>query len=237
MKKTIYLYLVLSIFLVSCSNNLPQQVIESPKIQSNVILENKTVQQNDTAIENLTQNNTIQNIINQSISNESNETKLPENTYKLYLNDKIDYNYKTIILQNINADGEVTISVDNTTWIIYQTKFSDIINGLEIQTLEINNKENYAILEIKPFILKQNRYLFYKGNTLPFDNTTNITLMDINNDNSIFLYILNGRSLVGKYDIPEGESITVNNLTITNIKAYRRELGYENHAIIRIVKD
>ncbi|MCX6711597.1 MAG: hypothetical protein NT139_00980 [Candidatus Woesearchaeota archaeon] len=221
------------IFLIGCNNNLPQQVIENPKIQSNVVLENKTVNiEINTTIENVTQNKSIQNIT-QPISN---ETKLPENTYKIYLNDKINYDYKTIILQNIDTNGEVTISVDNVTWIIYQTKLPDIINGLEIQTLEINLKENYVILEIKPFVLKQNRYLFYKGNTLPFDNITNITLIDINSDDSILLRILNKIDLVDDFKIPEGDSITANNLTITNIKAYKRELGYENHAIIRIVK-
>ncbi len=94
-----------------------------------------------------------------------------------------------------------------------------------------------SILEIKPFVLKKDRYLFYKGNTLVLNNITNITLMDINNDNSILLQVLKGINLIGKYNIPEGESITTNNLTITNIKSYKRELGYENHAILKIIKD
>jgi len=216
MKKFIFLYLFLLIFLIGCSNNLPQQVIENSKI---VILENKTISQNIT-----------------EISNQSNETKLPENTYKMYIKDKIIYDYKIIILENINPDGQVTINVNNISWTIYQTKDPDVINGLEIQTLELDFKKGYVILEIKPFILKKDRYLFYKGNTLVMDNITNITLKDINKDDSIFLQILNKRTLVGDYNIPEGESITANNLTITNIKAYPRDLGYESHAILRIIK-
>ena len=230
MRKFIFLYLFLLIFLIGCSNKLPQQVIENNL--TNIITENKTIE-----------NNTISNIIEdiknitKEISNQSNETELPENTYKLYVNNKTIVDYKTIVLQNINNEGHVTISVDNITWTIYQTKLSDIINGLEIQTLEINFKNNYAILEIKPFILKKDRYIVYKGQTFKVNNITNITFKDINNDDSVFLEILSGRNLIGRYNIKESESITANNITITNIKAYPRELGYENHAIIRIVKD
>ena len=154
----------------------------------------------------------------------------------MYLNNKINYDYKTIILQNINPDGQITLSVDNITWTIYQTREFNIINGLEIQTLEINLKENYVILEIKPFILKQNRYLFYKGNTLSIDNITNITLININTDNSIILRVLNRIELIDNFKITQGDFIQVSNLTITNIKTYPRELGYENHAIIKIDK-
>ncbi|MFH0936236.1 MAG: hypothetical protein V1815_00985 [Candidatus Woesearchaeota archaeon] len=230
MRKFIFLYLFLLIFLIGCSNKLPQQVMETNL--TNIITENKT-------IENNTISNIIENIknITEEISNQSDETELPENTYKLYVNNKTIVNYKTIILQNINNEGHVTISVDNVTWTIYQTKFSDIINGLEIQTLEINFKDNYAILEIKPFILKKDRYIVYKGQIFKVNNITNITFKDINSDDSIFLEILSGRNLIGRYDIKEGDSITTNNITITNIKAYPRELGYESYAIIRIVKD
>ncbi len=229
MRKFIFIYIFLLIFLIGCSNKLPQQVIENNL--TNIITENKTIE-----------NNTISNIIEdiknitEEISNQSNETEPLENTYKLYVNNKTIIDYKTIVLQNINNEGHVTISVDNVTWTIYQTKFSDIINGLEIQTLEVNFKDNYAILEIKPFILKKDRYIVYKGQTFKINNITNITFKDINSDDSIFLEMLSGRSLIGRYNIKESESITANNITITNIKSYPRELGYESYAIIRIVK-
>lgn len=150
--------------------------------------------------------------------------------------------FELISLEN---DGKIVVRVsDKPNKVkreIKETNYMEIVNGFEITNKRINYdyvnpNESYAVLKINKYTNKANEYLVeidkpikVKGELLT------IILKDIDHEDHSIKINVNNENLIR---IREGytEMISIiNGVEITNIKAFPRDVRYENYAIIKVV--
>lgn len=145
------------------------------------------------------------------------------------------FNNKEITVKNIeifNVNVETTVEVNGMERIIHTTQYPEIINGLKITVLKLNNLEQSVTIKVEPFELKDKEYLLYVGKSIPIFNEI-IRLRDIFDDGSVLIDFMNVDEGY-KIKIKEGSSEEFRGLEITNVEAFPRAIKYERYAILKI---
>lgn len=173
------------------------------------------------------------------------EETLANDEYQFKINEGKDFpNYmKYVKLISVDNEGKIVVEVEDTksktvvstTREIKETKYMEIIDGLEIINQRINfdidPNKIYVILKINKYTEKPDEYLVnidkpitVKGNTITFKEVDP-------KDHSIQISV-NGKNYIR---IREGYTENIEELQITNVKAFPRDVRYENYAILRII--
>lgn len=142
--------------------------------------------------------------------------------------DKIDYFQNKL---------EVTLNVDGTVRQIYDTKNIEIINGLKVQVLEYEQLKNSVTLKVEKFELGPNEYLVDTRKDLSLIGKPEISITDILDDGAITFNVQKENELDSNLRLDEGEFITVQGITITNIEGFPRTTSgvkAEKYAIIKV---
>lgn len=153
---------------------------------------------------------------------------------KLNIGESLSILGKKIRLLDVTIDGEAKIEVDNLQRTLRATRASEIINNIEVYTLEtkFSPSEKYAVIVVNEFRLKKNEYLLFIDSPEIIDDIK-ITLNEVEpEDNSITL----STSEVPSVRIRESYSKVLGTLKITNIKAFPNPVRTDKYAIIKLEK-
>jgi hypothetical protein len=171
------------------------------------------------------------------------ETQLASDEYQFKINEIKTLNQwdKEVTLVSMDNEGKIVVKVNGVEREIKETNYMEIIDGLEITSKRINYdyvdpNKNYVILKINKYTEKPDEYLVnidkpikVKGELLT------ITLKDIDYEDHSIKINVNNENLIR---IREGytENIyIIPGLEITNVKAFPRDIRYENYAIIKVI--
>ncbi len=130
----------------------------------------------------------------------------------------------------------VKVNVNGIEREIFNTKTPEIINGLKIQTLRYEQLQKAVILKIEKFELGLNEKLITIRNPV-FIQGREIRLKDISDNGQLLLDIIYQDNFDLKRTLNEGDTLTSQGITITNVKSYPRSttgVKIEKYAIIRV---
>lgn len=151
----------------------------------------------------------------------------------------ITFENKKIIITNIGFfQGRlaVTVDVEGTELEIYDTKNPEIIKDLKIQILKFDQLKDSITIKIEKFELGIDEYKIGTRTELELFGKQ-ITFRDILDDGAILFDVQQGDNIDSKLHLDEGESLTVQGITITNIEGFPRlasGVKLEKYAIISV---
>ena len=151
---------------------------------------------------------------------------------KLNIGESLNILGKKIKLLDVTIDGEAKIEVNGLQRTLRATRASEIINNIEVYTLEtkFTPSEKYAVIVVNEFRLKENEYLLFLDSP-EIVNDIKITLNEVEpDDNSITI----STSEVPSVRIRESYSKVLGTLKITNIKAFPNPVRTDKYAIIKL---
>ncbi|HIJ05159.1 MAG TPA: hypothetical protein HA370_03545 [Nanoarchaeota archaeon] len=191
MKKVIAILLLL--FLVGCS---------APKVELEAVT-------NDSIIEELPE------VI------ETEEISAPY--YDFYEGDTKEILGKSITLEKIYLNPQIDITVGDTETGIKETKTEEIIEDVKIMIWEIQDnyqEEKYVTLKIEKLELGENEYIIQKNEKRTI-GTKDILLEESRTNGYIQVTVFNkGTSIGDTESVKHGESVEINEVTVTNLKNY-----------------
>ncbi len=142
---------------------------------------------------------------------------------------------KEVKLISVDNDGKIVVKVNDVERDIKETKYMEIIDGLEITNQRINfdidPNKIYVILKINMYVEKPNEYLVKIDKPITVKINTIIFKEVDPKDHSIQVSVNNKNYI----RIREGYTENIENLQITNVKAFPRDIRYENYAILKII--
>lgn len=146
---------------------------------------------------------------------------------------------KNLIFLDLDSSGSTTIKVDEVTRVIDKTKFKEIINGLEVTVLETEynvDPENIIVkLLVKKYELGLDEYFFEREGSERIIESVRIRLNRVESSlPNNFVRIDVGNTLNEK--VKEGETKTLEGLSITLIEAHPRGVPTESYAILKVKK-
>lgn len=160
--------------------------------------------------------------------------------YAMKEGDMVTFENKAITVNKIGFfQGKlaVTVNVDGTEREIYDTKNPEIINWLKIQVLKYEQLKNFITLKIEKFELGANEYLVDTRTVLTKPGKPELRILNILDDGAILFDVEQGANLDSKINLDEGETTTVQGVTITNIDGFPRTISgikLEKYAIIKV---
>ncbi len=176
----------------------------------------------------------------EEVTNESIITEIPvvveepvtietDQYYNFYEGDTQEILGHSITLNTIHINPQIDLTVDYTEASIIETKNEEIIEGLKISIQKINDvyrQEKYVTLKIEELNLGKKEYIINKGESITVGNRE-IVLEDSKVSGYIQVSVYNKGTLIGDTEnIKRGESILINELTITNLKNYYKVNQY-----------
>jgi len=146
---------------------------------------------------------------------------------------------KKLYFLELDSSGKTTIKIGDVTRVIDKTKFKEIINGLEVTVLEteynINRDESIVKLLVKKYTPGLDEYFFEKVGSEMIIESVRIRLNRVEASTPTnFIYIDVGDSLNQK--VKEGETKTIEGLSINLIEAHPRGIPSESYAILKVKK-
>jgi hypothetical protein len=146
---------------------------------------------------------------------------------------------KNLIFLDLDASGKTTIKVGDMTRVIDRTKFKEIINGLEVTVLETEydiDPENVIVkLLVKKYVPGLDEYFFEKEGSEMIIESVRIRINRV--ESSVpnnFVRLDVGNALNEK--VKEGETRTIEGLSITLVEAHPRGIPTESYAILKVKK-
>lgn len=146
---------------------------------------------------------------------------------------------KNLYFLDLDASGKTTIKVGDVTRVIDRTKFREIINGLEVTVLEseynIDPEKVIVKLLVKKYVPGLDEYFFEKVGSEMIVESVRIRLNRVEASSPTnFVYIDVGDTLNTK--VKEGETRTIEGLSITLVEAHPRGTPSESYAILKVKK-
>lgn len=165
------------------------------------------------------------------------ETTLANDEYLFNINEvkMLSQWGKEVRLISADNEGKIVVKVNNVERDIKETKYMEIIDGLEITNQRINfdidPSKIYVILKIDKYTEKPDEYLVEIDKSITIKGNT-ITFKEVDPKDHSIQVSVNGKNYVR---IREGYTENIENLEITNVKAFPRDIRYENYAILKII--
>lgn len=160
--------------------------------------------------------------------------------YVMKEGDTVTFEGKQIIVNKVGFfQGRlaVTVTVDGTERELYDTKNPEIINWLKVQVLKYEQLKNSITLKVEKFELGANEYLIDTRTVLTKPGKPEIRIINVLDDGAILFDVEQGANLDSKINLDEGETTTVQGVTITNIDGFPRTISgikLEKYAIIKV---
>jgi len=157
------------------------------------------------------------------------------NEFKLSKNDIVSVAGKKFALLDFSTfQGrlEAVVNVDGIERTLYETKKSEIVNGLRVTPLSVDRLLTYIVIKVEPFKLQPDEYFF----EVDVDNLflgKVVRLRDVQDDNGILVQVVDGDAETNVFLMPS-DSKVVDGLRITNIDSFYRAVKAERYAILKI---
>lgn len=149
--------------------------------------------------------------------------------------DSVIFNGKEIKLIKIDSTSgkfEFVVNVEGVERSLYSTKNMEIVNGVKITALKVDNLKRTVEIKFELFELEINQYLIDTNKNI-FVGGKEIRLRDVNKDEYILVDIIDSTL---KTSIRESYSEVVDGLEIGNVDAFFRDALFERYAIINVTK-
>lgn len=164
---------------------------------------------------------------------------LPPDEYLLKTDMSENIDGKRMTFVNLDSSGKTTISVDGTSRIIENTKFKEIINGLDVMVLETeyNNDRDERIVKIKvkKLNLEPNEYVFDGVGSEMLVESVRIRLNKVEvSSPSDFVRLDVGNVLNQK--VKEGETKEIEGLNINVVEVWPKGTPIESYTLLKITK-
>lgn len=151
----------------------------------------------------------------------------------------ITFDKKKITLKELDFRNELTLTIDGTDFVFYETKITEIFKGLIITPQELHfdhqGMDTHAMIEILRFKPGQDEYLLYIDQEVNIPNKGKVILKDVSTTSlkSISIKVSNE---IGTIDerVHKGETKDIFGVKITNIYPRARNIGYEKYALLKI---
>jgi hypothetical protein len=173
--------------------------------------------------------------VRKEVEKEEPEKLEPEKVVLMKEGDSVIFNGKQISLEKIDLTSgvlEFIIDVEGVTRSLYSTRDMEIVNGVKVTALTIDNLKRTIEIKFEMLELEPNEYLIYTNKNI-FVDGKEIKLRDVNSDEYILIDIIDGTL---KTSIKEGKSKIIDGLEITNVNAFFRDSLSERYAIIKVTK-
>ena len=162
----------------------------------------------------------------------------PEQFYAYFIGDEFKVGDKTVIVKNIQQDGEITLLNNRQDITIKGTgnfaKIDDYEITLSKLNLETDPQKRSVILTIEEIKLNENEYLLDYGEEVRVKGKT-VKLKDIHTDELNTISVRVSEKLNAMTErINGGKTKQILGLNITNIRTNPRPTSYEKYAIVRI---
>lgn len=157
---------------------------------------------------------------------------LGSNEYLMTPESKVTIAGKLVTMKEMTFDYDITFVVDGHEYMVSETNKPDILEGIEITVKKVSfdpeGKETYAITKIVQYTPGANEYLMYLEDATTVGGKA-IKLTAFNSDGSIYVRVESTEDR-----IREGETKTIRDLKITNVKTNLRAITSEKYSILRI---
>ena len=156
--------------------------------------------------------------------------------YTLKTDNPVTFEKKTVTIKEIDLfQGlRVVVDVDGIAREIYNTQNTEIINGLKIQIIEYQRLEGSVTIKIEHFELGTDEYLIDTRTPLKLFGKE-IKIRDIFDDGAILFDVTEGDNFDSKLELEEGESLTVQGITITNVDSFPSSgIKVQRYAVIKV---
>lgn len=161
----------------------------------------------------------------------------PSNEFLIKIGESIKFDEKTVTLVRLNNLPELkaVFNVDGVEIEVYGTKNLEIIKDIELVMMRYISLENAVIVKLEKFELGEDEELVNTRTVLKRFGKE-IKIKDIFDNSAILLDIINPQT--GDVDlkviIKEGESLTSQGITITNLDSFPKGVKIERYAVIKI---
>ena len=146
---------------------------------------------------------------------------------------------KNLMFLDLDTSGKTIIKVGDVTRVIDKTKFKEIINGLEVTVLEteynIDPEKVIVKLLVKKYVPGLDEYFFEREGSEMIIESVRIRLNRV--ESSVptnFVRLDVGNALNEK--VKEGETRTIEGLSITLVESHPRGIPTESYAILKVKK-
>lgn len=167
------------------------------------------------------------------------KAELGENEYLLKKGTSERTGGKTLTFLELDSSGKTTVSVDGVKRAIDKTKFREIINGLEVTVLETEyaTEAEKTIVKIfsKAYEPGLDEYLFSQVGAEKIIESVRIRLNKAEYSSpKNYIFVDVGNSLNNK--LKEGETKSIEGLSITVVEVHPRGTPLESYAILKVKK-
>lgn len=158
--------------------------------------------------------------------------ELGTNEYLMTPGSKVTIDGKLITMKEMTFDYDITFVIDGQEYMVSETNKPEILAGVEITVKKVSfdpeGKETYAITKIVKYTPGANEYLMFKDDIVKVGEKS-IKLTEFNSDGSIYVRVESTEDR-----IREGDTKTIRDLKITNVKTNLRAITSEKYSILRI---
>jgi hypothetical protein len=166
------------------------------------------------------------------------ETPQTTNELKITLGKSIQFDGKTVTLVGVENLPRLKgiYDVDGVEREVYDTKDTELVNGIKITNLKYFNLENGFLIKLEKLVLGEGEYLINTRNDLTIEGKT-FSLYDVTESEDvrkIILHITGTDVESGKLILEEGETETFAGLKITNLYAFPSGFKLDRQAIIQV---
>ncbi len=146
---------------------------------------------------------------------------------------------KNLIFLDLDSSGKTTVKIDDLTRVVDKTKTREIINGLEVTVLkteyDIDPEKVIVQLLVKKYEPGLDEYFFEREGSEKIIESVRIRLNRVESSlPNDFVRIDVGNALNER--VKEGETKTIEGLSITLVEANPRGIPTESYAILKVKK-
>ena len=203
---------------------------DGPQAAKFTILENETPSQEVTAEE----PNVIREESPVPQKGESNSQSKEE--FRLKGGEEITFKGVVVRVGQITSEARFTVSVEDVTYVITETKYEELIKGLLVMVKDFvynktNHEESFVVLKVKEPALTQDDYIFLgEDRKVIMGDNFKVTTFE---PKQKLIELLVADSFVVR--LKEGDSKMVGVYNLTNLRTFPRDKRFESSAIIRVL--
>ena len=203
---------------------------DGPQVAKFTILENKTLDQEETAEEpNIVKE---ESPVPQKVEGDSQSKE----EFRLKGGEEITFKGVAVKVGQITPEARFLVSVDDVTYIITETKYEELIKGLLVMVKDFvynktHHEESFVVLKVKGPDLGPDDYIFLgEDRKVIMGDNFKVTTFE---PKQKLIELLVADSFVVR--LKEGDSKMVGVYNLTNLRTFPRDKRFESSAIIRVL--